>query len=115
MTYQVRGVLRRCLRDRNGNVAIVFGFALLPMLGLTALAVDFSRTMAIKTVLDLSADAAALAAVTEAQRFCKVRSEPEDQGWPPPNMLASSPAKRCFWSTPHEPVPRWSAGRRPLP
>ena len=53
--------------DRRGNVSVIFALSLLPMIGLVGLGVDFSRSLAAKTMLDASADAAALSAVTQAQ------------------------------------------------
>ncbi len=52
---------RRLLSDRRGNVSILFGLSLLPMLGAAGAAVDYSRSSSAKSSLTAAADAAALA------------------------------------------------------
>ena len=66
MTRRFGRLLARGARDERGNVAIIFALTLLPMLGLVGIGIDYGRAMGAKTTLDASADAAALAAVTEA-------------------------------------------------
>jgi Flp pilus assembly protein TadG len=51
---------------RAGNVAILTALAMVPLLGMVALAVDFGQASMVKAELDLAADAAALVAVTAA-------------------------------------------------
>lgn len=51
-------------RDRGGNVLMMTGFALVPMIFATGFGVDYSRAMRVKTILDAAADAAALSAVS---------------------------------------------------
>jgi Flp pilus assembly protein TadG len=52
--------------ERGGNVALVFGLALVPLTFLVGMALDFSNAMQKKALLDAAADAAVLAAVTPA-------------------------------------------------
>ena len=52
--------------ERKGNVAIIFGLSLVPMVFLGGMALDFSSAIQKKSRLDAAADAAALAAVTPA-------------------------------------------------
>jgi Flp pilus assembly protein TadG len=56
--------LRRFTGDRKGNVAIIFGFSLMPIALLTGMGIDYTSANAKKAMLDAAADAAALAAVT---------------------------------------------------
>jgi Flp pilus assembly protein TadG len=56
--------LHRFARDRKGNVALIFGFAMLPFLFLTGLGMDYSSAARKKAILDAAADAAALVSVT---------------------------------------------------
>jgi len=56
--------LRRFAGDRKGNVAIMFGIALLPIVYLTGMGVDYTVAAQKKAMLDAAADSAALAAVT---------------------------------------------------
>ena len=52
--------------ERKGNVAIIFGLSLVPMVFLGGMALDFSSAIQKRTRLNAAADAAALAAVTPA-------------------------------------------------
>jgi Flp pilus assembly protein TadG len=58
--------LRRFAADRKGNVALIFGLALLPVTFLTGMGIDYTSAARKKAVLDAASDAAALAAVTPA-------------------------------------------------
>jgi Flp pilus assembly protein TadG len=62
----VRDAIKRFGRDRDGNVALLFGLALVPLSFLVGMGLDFSNAMQKKVLLDAAADAAALAAVTPA-------------------------------------------------
>ena len=50
--------------ERRGNVLLLVALAMVPLLGMVALAIDFGRTAMVKSKLDLAADAAALLAAT---------------------------------------------------
>ncbi len=54
------------MADRRGNVALIFGLCLLPMLGLAGIAIDYSVAAAAQARLNSVADSAALAAVSVA-------------------------------------------------
>jgi Flp pilus assembly protein TadG len=58
--------LRRFAEDRRGNVAIIFGLTLVPIVFLTGMGIDYTSATQKKAMLDAAADAAALAAVTPA-------------------------------------------------
>jgi Flp pilus assembly protein TadG len=47
-------------RDRHGNVAITFAFALLPILGLVGAAIDYSHAISIRVALQAALDSTAL-------------------------------------------------------
>jgi Flp pilus assembly protein TadG len=53
---------RSLLRDERGSVAIIFGAALLPLIFFTGAALDYSRVLHAKTVMQAAADAAVVAA-----------------------------------------------------
>lgn len=57
-------LLRRLLADTRGNVLMMLGFALLPLIFSVGMGIDYSRAMRTQTKLNAAADAAALAAVT---------------------------------------------------
>ncbi|TXM74288.1 phosphomannomutase [Methylobacterium sp. WL103] len=54
---------------RDGNIAMIFGLSLIPMIGLIGLGVDYGVSMTNKTKLDNAADAAAVAAVATAKAY----------------------------------------------
>jgi Flp pilus assembly protein TadG len=55
---------RRLLSDRRGNIMMMLGFAMLPMVFAVGMGIDYSRAMRTQSKLNAAADAAALAAVT---------------------------------------------------
>lgn len=57
---------RRLRVDQRGNVLMIFGFALIPMVFATGMGIDYARAMKAQTKLNAAADAAALSAVTQA-------------------------------------------------
>ena len=59
-------VLRRFLRDDDGNLIVLFALALVPIITLIGMTVDFSLSSKRKAMLDAYADSASLAAVTPA-------------------------------------------------
>jgi len=61
-----RAYLSQFQRDRQGNVAPIFAIAMIPILGLTGSAVDYSRANSIKTAMQAAADATALSLVQKA-------------------------------------------------
>jgi len=56
-------VIKRFLRCRRGNMAVVFGIGLIPILGAVGLAVDYSRALNAKNLIQAEGDALALSAV----------------------------------------------------
>jgi Flp pilus assembly protein TadG len=66
--------LRCFLSDQRGNVAITFAAALVPTIGLTGAAVDYTRATQVKSRLQAATDAAALAAVAMKGKTLDERS-----------------------------------------
>ncbi|OQW58235.1 MAG: pilus assembly protein TadG [Proteobacteria bacterium SG_bin9] len=68
------------LRDRRGNVATMFAFAILPILGFVGAAVDYSRAAKARTAMQAALDATALmiakdaASMTPAQISSKAQA-----------------------------------------
>jgi Flp pilus assembly protein TadG len=58
-------VIARLRASRRGNVLIIFGFVMIPMVFATGMGVDYARAARLQTKLNAIADAAALAAVTQ--------------------------------------------------
>ena len=59
-------LIRRYLRDRRGNVAIVFAVAAIPLVLMGGVAIDYAHDAMIRGRMTAVADAAALAATTPA-------------------------------------------------
>jgi len=61
--------LRRCFsdfrRNKAGNVAVMFGVAILPLLVAVGIAVDYARAVSFRDKLDNAADIAALASISK--------------------------------------------------
>ncbi len=82
VTPMLKSLLSRFMRDRGGNFVILFALALVPMLGLMGLAIDYSLALRTKTALDASTDAALLAATTEAEQIIQTYSSPNYDATP---------------------------------
>jgi len=82
VTPMLKLLLRRFAGDRSGNFVILFALALVPMMGLMGLAVDYSLALRTKTALDASTDAAVLAATTEAEQIIQTYSSPNYDATP---------------------------------
>jgi Flp pilus assembly protein TadG len=65
---------RKCLRQQirglwhaeNGNVAVLFGLALIPVIGMTGAAIDYTRASIVRTAMQAALDATALAVSKQA-------------------------------------------------
>ncbi|GEP06398.1 pilus assembly protein [Methylobacterium oxalidis] len=66
---RVRDGAARFGRDRGANVAILVGFAALPMIGLCGAGVEYARGVAVQSRLNAAADAAAIAAIRAAADY----------------------------------------------
>lgn len=55
-----RKLLKRFARDERGTAYIITGFALLPLLGMTALAIDYTNAVRIETQINTAAQSVAL-------------------------------------------------------
>ncbi len=71
------GTTLRAFRDSaRGNVSILLGFALIPMVGLVGMGIDYGVAQSVKSKLDNAADSAAVAAVATAKAY--VANNPSD-------------------------------------
>lgn len=59
---------------KRGNVSIIFGLSLIPLIGLVGLGVDYGVALSNKSKLDNAADAAAVAAVATAKAYVAANS-----------------------------------------
>jgi Flp pilus assembly protein TadG len=62
-------LLARFGKDRSGNVMMLFGLALVPVLGLAGAALDYARASTARATLDAAVDSAALMVAKEAARL----------------------------------------------
>ncbi len=53
--------IKRFAQDERGTVALIFGLSLIPVMGMTGAAVDYSRATLVRTELQAATDATALA------------------------------------------------------
>ena len=60
----LRQVLTRFGQRCDGNVAVIFGIALIPTVGLMGAAIDYTRATNVKAAMQASLDAAVLAGAT---------------------------------------------------
>ena len=61
----MRSLIPNFWGDHRGNVAVIFGLAAIPILGVTGVAVDYGRASNFRTILQSAVDASALAGATE--------------------------------------------------
>jgi Flp pilus assembly protein TadG len=66
LVARLRASLRAFGSAEHANVAIIFGFCMIPMIGLVGAGVDYSRAARIQTILQAAADAAALGSIAQA-------------------------------------------------
>ena len=69
---QIAPLLHRLRRDQSGNVAMLFGLLLIPLVALIGLAVDFGRVYSVTSHTQAALDAAALAAGRAALSFLPI-------------------------------------------
>ena len=67
-----RSAGRRFNEAKNGNVAIVFGMMLFPMVSFAGISIDYTRAVAVRARFNSAADSAALAAVIERMKNSNV-------------------------------------------
>lgn len=77
---RTRRLIGHFARDRRGNIAVIFAFALMPILGLVGAAVDYSRASNARTAMQAALDTTALmiskdaASMTAAQVTSKAQA-----------------------------------------
>lgn len=70
------GLLKRLFANESGNFAVITAVAILPMAGLSGLAVDFSQAYSVRSTLQGEADAIALAVAAEGPTVASSRFYP---------------------------------------
>jgi Flp pilus assembly protein TadG len=64
----INGLLRFC-RDKRGNIAPIFAFSMVPIIGFVGSTLDYTRGAAVKSALQSSLDATTLMLSREAQKL----------------------------------------------
>jgi Flp pilus assembly protein TadG len=77
----VRNAVRSFAADRRGNVAIMFGIALVPILGIIGVVVDYGRATSARTELNAAIDSAALMAARDAQKLTDAQLRTRVDAW----------------------------------
>jgi Flp pilus assembly protein TadG len=63
----MRELIARLRRSERGNVAVAFGLAAIPIIGVMGVAVDYTRASHFRTILQSAVDTAALAGASEVK------------------------------------------------
>src|SRR3982750_1869922 len=66
MRAECRTIFRRFLRDRRGNVAVIFAICCVPLITFVGSAIDYSRATQVRAKLQGAADAASVGAIAKA-------------------------------------------------
>lgn len=90
----LQGLLLKRLRalrsDERGNVLIMFGFALVPVIGLTGATIDYSRATSARQVLNAAVDSAALMAARDAAKLSDTEVRSRIDKWITANLHGDS-------------------------
>uniref|UniRef100_A0A9E7ZFX1 VWA domain-containing protein n=1 Tax=Bosea sp. NBC_00436 TaxID=2969620 RepID=A0A9E7ZFX1_9HYPH len=82
------GMFRRFGEDQRGNVAMMFGLALVPLLGVMGVAIDYSRASNARQALNSAIDSAALMAARDAQKLTDAQVIARVNAWISDNLPA---------------------------
>jgi Flp pilus assembly protein TadG len=78
----IRRIVEAFRQDSSGNIATLFGFAIVPLAAAIGIAVDYSRISMIHSKLDNAADVATLASLSKnANPFVNAPTEASVQQW----------------------------------
>lgn len=90
----LQGLLLKRLRalrsDERGNVLVMFGFALVPVIGLTGATIDYSRATSARQVLNAAVDSAALMAARDASKLSDTEVRSRIDKWITSNLHGDS-------------------------
>src|SRR5579871_4536147 len=59
------GLMKRFRKDQRGNIAVIFGIAIIPVISAVGCAVDYSEASRMRAKLQSAADAAAVASISQ--------------------------------------------------
>jgi Flp pilus assembly protein TadG len=75
----IRSIFQSFLKSKRGNVAPIFAIAILPIIGLTGAAIDYSRQSALKVSIQAALDATALAMAKLAPALSQASTPTDDK------------------------------------
>jgi Flp pilus assembly protein TadG len=93
MEEQLMSLLSRFRKDGSGNVAMLFGLAIIPILGIAGAAVDYARASSARATLDAAVDSAALMVAREANRLTDAQLKTRAEVLIRANLQGNSDAK----------------------
>lgn len=86
-------LLSRFGKDASGNVAIMFGFLALPMIGIAGAAVDYGRASSARASLNAAVDSAALMVAREATKLTDAQLKTRAEALIKANLAGNADAK----------------------
>lgn len=81
-------MMRRFRQDQRGNFLMMFGLALVPLMGVVGVAVDYSRASNARQALNSAIDSAALMAARDAQKLTDAQVTARVNAWIRDNLPA---------------------------
>lgn len=84
----LRDVMGRFQKDQRGNVLMLFGISLVPLMGVVGVAVDYSRASNARQSLNAAIDSAALMAARDAQKLTDAQLTDRVNAWLKDNLPA---------------------------
>lgn len=82
----LRELMNRFRKDQGGNVLMLFGLSVVPMIGVVGVAVDYSRASAARQSLNAAIDSAALMAARDAQKLTDSQLTTRINAWLKDNL-----------------------------
>lgn len=73
--------MRQFGQDRRGNVLVMTGLAIVPLMGVVGVSVDYSRASNVRQALTSAIDAASLMAARDAQKLTDAQLKTRIDGW----------------------------------
>ena len=80
MRAALRTIIRRFVRDRRGNIAVIFALSCVPVITVVGCAVDYSRATQTRAKLQAAADAASVGAIAKASPAFKAAGSMTSDG-----------------------------------
>ncbi|MBD3848746.1 VWA domain-containing protein [Bosea sp. SSUT16] len=84
----LRDMIGRFRKDQSGNILMLFGLALVPLMGVVGVAVDYSRASNARQSLNAAIDSAALMAARDAQKLTDAQLTARVNAWLKDNLPA---------------------------